>query len=445
MRKSHAVVLATVLAVTALPARSALVGDVAASSENVERVGGDQGRPGGHVVVEGNRLYVGSDGLGLRIYDISDPATPRFLGEYTPALGGDARPRTDAVPDAAVFGNRHLAVVNGTGRVPGLTPVTEFLDVTNPAVPIVLHTFAGPDDGEAHNGDIVDERALWVPSGGGGNDGLRIYDMRPLLASPPSAPEATFGGNPVTLWRSSPHRKGRPVGEEFTHTHDVSVYPNYEMVVDGQRVRRDILLLAEGGQYAEDAGDTGSIFVIDVTNPTQPVVLNRWLHHRGEGHHPIRYHHEAQFLDGDPRVMLVTDEDLHNGCGSAGGIVALRVSDDLESATELSEWFIPEGTPAPSCSVHVFSSSGSLVFLGSFNAGLQVVDYADAARPRQVGHYIAPGTVAWGAQHHRGYVYVGDTARGLDVFRYTGPQPANPASPVPLPSPVTTTVGGVIP
>ena len=50
----------------------------------------------------------------------------------------------------------------------------------------------------------------------------------------------------------------------------------------------------------------------------------RWLHERGPDHHPIRYHHEVQFLDGDPRTVLVTDEDLHNGC-SAGGVTAPSV------------------------------------------------------------------------------------------------------------------------
>jgi hypothetical protein len=119
--------------------------------------------------------------------------------------------------------------------------------------------------------------------------------------------------------------------------------------------------------------------------------------------------------------MLVTDEDLHNGCGSAGGITAVRLSPSLTSATELSEWFIPFGTPAAVCSVHVFSSEGPRVFLGSYNAGLQVVDYSDPVNPRQLGHFIAEGATSWGALHHEGYVYVGDMTRGLDVFRYTGP------------------------
>jgi hypothetical protein len=117
-------------------------------------------------------------------------------------------------------------------------------------------------------------------------------------------------------------------------------------------------------------------------------------------HEPAAVQHAdelPQFLDGDPSVILVTDEDLHNGCGNAGGVYALRVSPSLTGPLEeLSEWFIPADTPAPVCSVHVFSSQGDLVFIGSYNAGLQVVDYSDPRNPAQVAYYIAPGTAAWG-------------------------------------------------
>jgi hypothetical protein len=388
-------------------------------SENVSYVGGDNGFTGGHVVVQGERLYLGSYGRGMHIYDISSPGDPRRIGQYVP--GGA---RADAPPDAAVFGDRHIAVLNGTRRtsthsaVPGdaRTDRTEFLDVTDPANPRLLWTF-GPDqvDGESHNGDIVDKRRTYFPSGGVGAQGLRIYDLRPLLGRRPAAPRNLFRGDPAQMWANSPYRGDKPVGAPFTHTHDITVYTDY--YVDGLG-RRDIALLAEGGNYA-GGGDTGSVFVIDVTDPANPVVINRWLHEKGPGHHPIRYHHEAQFLDGDRHVMLVTDEDMHNGCGSAGGVVAVRLSGDLRSTTELSEWFIPLGTPAPVCSVHVFSSQGDLAFFGSYNAGLQVVDYSDPANPRRAGQYIAEGTTAWGAQYHRGYVYMGDMSRGLDVLRWS--------------------------
>lgn len=391
-------------------------------AENVRHVGGDNLSTGGHVVVEGDRLYVGAYGLGMRFFDISDPEKPKLIGQYTP---GD---RADAVPDAAVFDGRHIAVLNGTRRVGGTnetrTDKSEFLDVTDPANPRLLWTFIGPADGEAHNGDIADARRLWLPSGGSGTNGLRIYDLNPLLGATPQAPENVFRANPVTLWENSPYRNGRPVGNPFTHTHDVTVYLDYSVQqADGSYAPRDIALLAEGGAYLNDAGNTGSVFVIDITDARDPVVLNRWLHERGAEHHPIRYHHEAQLLDGDQHVMIVTDEDLHNGCGDAGGAVALRLSEDLTSVTEeLSEWFIPADTPAAVCSVHVLSSQGDLAFFGSYNAGLQVVDYSDPRNPQRVAYYIAPLTTAWGALFHDGYIYVGDMSRGLDVYELDDPE-----------------------
>ena len=158
-------------------------------SEGVGYVGGDNGFTGGHVAVQGNRLYLGSYGRGLHIYDISSPANPTFIGEYTPGV------RADTPPDATVLGGRQIAVLNGTRRthsaLPGQarTDRTEFLDVTDPANPKVLWTF-GPDqvDGESHNGDIVDSRRIYLPSGGVGAQGLRIYDLNPLIGTPAGAP-----------------------------------------------------------------------------------------------------------------------------------------------------------------------------------------------------------------------------------------------------------------
>ena len=389
-------------------------------AKGVRHVGGYNVPTGGQPVVQGDRLYVGATGLGMRIFDISAPQSPRLIGEYLPGV------RSDAVPDAAVFDGRHIAALGGTRRLTSTnlrTDRTEFLDVTDAANPKVLWTFVGPADGEAHNGDIVDARRTWFASGGTGTNGLRIYDLNPLLGATPAAPVNLVRKDPAALWEDSPHRQGRPVGPAFTHSHDISVYTDQPVrQADGSTALRDIALLAEGGNYLDDAGNTGSLFVLDVTEPSNPVVLNRWFHPRGTGHHPIRYHHEAQFLDGDPSVVLVTDEDMHNGCGGAGGITAVRMTPDLTGASELSEWFIPFGTPAPVCSVHVFSSKGSLAFLGSYNAGLQVVDYSDPTKPVQAAYSIQPGTTAWGATVHGETIYVGDVARGLDVFTLDDPE-----------------------
>ena len=411
--------------------------------ENVVRVGGVNDSSGGHVVFEGNRLYMGTYGTGFRIFDISNPTQPEVIGEFQPGT-----PRADAVPDAIRYDGKEFVIFGGTSRVSGAIPPlttirTEFFDATDPSNPVEIHEYVGNPDGEAHNGDIFEEELLWLPSGLGGDNGLRIYDIQPLLDNPTDPTpandpvrlwppdscrnDANVLCDPTTLWEQSPYRQGRPVGPSpYTHTHDITIYPNYPVQqANGTFQDRDIILLAEGGNYTNNAGNTGSVFVIDITNPSSPVVLYRFLHQTGNNHHPIRYHHEAQFIDAQPNVMLVTDEDLHNQCGSAtngaGGVVAVRLDPSLTSGTELSEWYIPRGTPAPVCSAHVFSTVNNIMFMGSYNAGLQVVDWSDPARPTRVGQYIAEGSNAWGAYFHEGYVYQGDMSRGLDVLQYLGP------------------------
>ncbi len=429
---------------------SMVMGAASPVAENVEHVFGDNSFDGSHLVIQGKRLYVGWYGQGMHLYDISNLASPQRIGTYNPGA------RADAVPDATTFstrsGTKHIAVLNGTRRASSRTagPITvegtdisDFIDWTDPANPKVLWTFVGPEDGEAHNGDISDKRKWWLPSGAGGDNGLRIYNMRPLLNSDPLKrepqrlfPPASCRDNPnvvlcdpVTLWKNSPYRGNKPVGPEpFSHTHDITIYENFRVQRGDDFVRRDIILLAEGGNYALGA-NRNSVFVIDITNPRRPVVLNRWVHPSGGDHNDIRYGHEAQFLPGT-RTMIVTDEDLHGGPNCAadeGGAYAVRLSPNLRSAQELSEWFIPGPLPAPVCSVHVFSSLRGLVFFGSYNAGLQVVDYTNPANPQRVGQFVAEGTTMWVAQYHKGYIYAGDMTRGLDVYRYTGPIPRSPS------------------
>ena len=436
--------LAAALATVTMFPVAAGASDPALKQENVTHVAQVPGSTGGHSVIEGDRLYVGAYGIGMRLFDIADPRAPREIGNFYPGPqlsqpDFDIGVRADAVPDAAVVDGRHIVALNGTSRTAGAQQ-TEFLDWTDPANPRVLWRFTDATDGEAHNGDIVDSRRLWLPSGG--SNGLRIYDLNPLLGDTPAAPTRLSLNNPVTLWRDSPYRGDRPVGSGFTHIHDLEVYTDRQVLlpraewtdqdgdgtVDKTYASRDIALLAEGGSYTNNNGNTGSVFIIDITDPTQPVALLRYQRPAGLGK-PVRYVHEAQFLQGQPDVLITTDEDMHNGCG-AGGATIHRVSEDLTQITELSQWFIGTGTPAAVCSTHVMSTKDNYAFIGAYNAGLQVLDLTNPEAPKRAGQYIAAGANSWGALVHPrvdGYLtYVGDFgARGLDVFDF---EPAAPAA-----------------
>ena len=429
-------------ALTAITGLSVLAGMVsgaqatpAATFENVRHVANVPGNTGGHVVAEGNRLYMGNYGTGLSAYDISNPSAPVKLGQYVPGPsntdGADPGVRADAPPDAAFWDGRHIVSLGGTNRVANRIQ-TEFIDFTDPASPELLWRFPSAPDAESHNGDIVDSRKLWLPSGGGNLNGLRIYDMSPLLQDPPAAPAKLFAGNPHALWQASPYRTfyGKPSGGAFNHTHDIEIYTDREILLpewewedqdgdgtpDPTRDVRDIALLAAAG----GGNASGAVYVIDITKPSEPVVISKWQNPSGAGHNAIGYLHEAQFLHGDPNTIFVADEDMTNGCDE-GRLYTFDISDDLVHTTKLAEWAIGEGAHgSPAClGSHVFSSHDEHVYMGAYAAGLQVIDLSVPAQPTRAGRYIVEGANAWGALYNQGYVYTGDFgARGLDVFEF---------------------------
>src|SRR5687768_14655285 len=96
-------------------------------------LGGSNDFTGGHSVIEGDRLYVGAYGIGMRIFDLSqNPADPPEIGRIT----GDGA-RADVPPDAIDLDGRNFAVQNGTSRVSGHNRITtirtEWYDTTDPA------------------------------------------------------------------------------------------------------------------------------------------------------------------------------------------------------------------------------------------------------------------------------------------------------------------------
>jgi hypothetical protein len=421
------------------PAGAQGVSTPAATQENVRHLATVPGTTGGHVVVEGKRLYMGNYGTGLSSYDISNPRSPVKTGQYLPGpsmvegtVPVDRGIRADAPPDAAVWDGRHIVTLGGTNRVANLIQ-TEFIDFTDPADPQLLYRFTAAPDAESHNGDIADARKLWLPSGGSGNSGLRIYDMSPLLESPAKAPVKVFSANPHTLWNTSPYREyyEKPVGGSFNHTHDIEVYTDREILLpewewedqdedgvpDPTYGLRDIILLAAAG----GGNASGAVYVIDITDPAAPVVISKWQNPTGAGHNAISYLHEAQFLHGDPGTIFVADEDMTSGCDE-GRLYTFGISEDLVHTEKLGEWAIGAGAqdlPGACAGSHVFSSHDRHVFMGAYVAGLQVLDLRDPANPTRVGRYIAEGQNSWGALYHDGVIYTGDFGgRGLDVFEF---------------------------
>ena len=74
------------------------------------------------------------------------------------------------------------------------------------------------------------------------------------------------------------------------------------------------------------------------------------------------------------------------------------------------------------CTIHVFwqAPDENRLVTAWYGRGTRVLDFSNPERPRELAWFIPTDAETWSAKPHNGYIYAGDTVRGLDVFRYTG-------------------------
>jgi hypothetical protein len=111
------------------------------------------------------------------------------------------------------------------------------------------------------------------------------------------------------------------------------------------------------------------------------------------------------------------------GQGVGGGLWFYDVRDP--AAPKQLGRFIPPRQIQGLCTAHNFTVIPGIdrdaLVTSWYAAGTMVVDFSDPTAPTEFGHYLhTDGTSTWDAKWYRGNAYVGDTARGLDIFRIKG-------------------------
>lgn len=150
---------------------------------------------------------------------------------------------------------------------------------------------------------------------------------------------------------------------------------------------------------------------------------------------PSQFMHNA-WRDSDtrPDLLLATEENVVTDCPTAGRFVTydLRGTYDGEgfrpqtagtaTMTPLDTW-TPEKQPGSTgcASSHYFSSRGDGITANAFyTQGVRFLDTSDPKDIRQVGYFVNSDSDTWAAYWHRGYVFVADFQRGVDVLRFSG-------------------------
>jgi hypothetical protein len=317
------------------------------------------------VEIAGDHAYI-STTTGLLVLDISDPANLTPVGEQSVSSVG---------LDVAVAGDYALVANNVS---------IEVFDISDPTNPIPAGSCTTPQGayGLEVCGDYV-----YVANADAGVSVLDISDPTgPVLIK--TLPVA---GNAQRLTIAGDHAFV-PAGDLLV----LKITDRIDPYLAGSQALGQATRTAIAGDYAFVANGLAGLGVMDVTDPTNPVVVGT--------------------LDtpGSANALAVAGDCAYIADGDSGFYVA-DITDPL-GATYLGDCAIA-GTAWD------VALAGNHAYVATDDAGLQVIDIADPSAPVAVGEYLFP-TLARGVAVAGNYAYVGVYTLGLIVLDIS--DPANP-------------------
>jgi hypothetical protein len=405
----------------------------------------------------GRDVMLATGRFGLRSYDISDPRTPRFLDAVDNEalrLQGDPPVDTDDSDgklstywqneDMDVDARRKLVFMardprSFTGTTASDTSIAGvyIIDARDPAN-LGIVTFHQLPTG--HTTTCVNDcDYLWTggPASSVGQKAMGWTGGRPIIVTDirdPAHPK-TDPGKPVDLFRDD---------GVTAYSHDVQVDGAGVAWVSGQGgVRgywtdgrhRDPLtgttrmatatdpIPYAGGEL--DATTAPSAFM---HNAFRPAGRERRDGPRpGYGYDPSDLILATEEADAPPDCDGLAQFSIATLQGSYGGEAWRSTAAQPFRLKTVGTWnpHDQEGTKvdsatSPYCSAHYFDQQDGILAYAWYDQGTRFVDVRDPRHPKQVAYYRPDDGVAWAPYYHRGYVFVADHGRGVDILRLKG-------------------------
>lgn len=326
-------------------------------SSNVPLLGTFNGYPAvgyndcwGYIAPDGREYALLGVRSGTSIIDITDP----------PDLVEVAFIPSPTTPwkDIKTYRQYAYVVTDGTGVGIQIIDLSTLPDTAH-----LVGTFGGPTF-TSHNISIDTARGfLYVE---GGVSVIRVFDL--------ADPE-----NPVEI---------PALFQGLVHCHDV---------------------FAENDRLFVSEGSSGTVGIYDVTNPAQPILIQR---------HVIPsagYVHNA-WGSPDGTLLMTTEE-------TAGKTVKLWDITSFSAIALTDDYLAPEGL------AHNVHLKGSYAYISHYKDGLRIVDLSNPSAIVEVGHFdtydqTLPGNFhgAWGAYpfFRSGKVLISDMETGLYVVSFAG-------------------------
>ncbi|MDP8201544.1 MAG: T9SS type A sorting domain-containing protein [Candidatus Tenebribacter burtonii] len=292
------------------------------------------------LAVSGDHLYIGSSGF--RVLDISDPSNPIETGN------------TDIPAACVAVGNDY--VVCCPKSMGGNNPV-HIMNVDDPANPYSegYYTCSAMSYDLAVQENLAAVACWW--------DGVRLLDF--LTPTNPSMTSHILG------WTN-----GATPGVDFC----------YAQAVD---IQGDFLYIIDYGPFPDD--DTFGLYIIDISIPTTPVVVNRYTDFVSMGYD----------IDVEGDYAYIADAN--------GGMEVIDISDQNAPVTS-SYSFLEDVAQG----VHV---DGNYCYIANYIlGGVQVFSIEDPSNPVNIGHYKRTGCFAMNVDSKDNYIYVADGLTGVQVY-----------------------------
>ena len=414
------------------------------TSDNVSLVSNQPGSAGiSGCFLRTDELFVTSGLDSVRVYDVSEPASPQQVGvlanlvfENEAMSCGERRTKNGIRRFALIGVDLYQASPSDPQHVNVGGNELVVVDVTDPAHPTIASRTPGTTS--THTVACIDETdcRYAYSAGDSGSGTFSIFDLTDLTA-------------PVEL-DSDPATPGTQAFASPTAGHKWNF---------------------DGAGYGTHTGFDGSA-IFDVTTPTQPrLVTTTGAAGRGEdpafaGYNDFIHHNSFRpnarafkpgaapsFANGN--VLLVTEEDYEQpDCSQAGSFQAWHVKSldgtpDAIVPLDKVELADLGSFPLPAyafCSAHWFDYHPSgIVAVGFYGGGLQLVDARDPRDLKPFGHATWGASEVWDAYWAPVYtksgvrttkstnlVYTVDLVRGLDVYRVDLPGSTTVTNPVSL-------------
>ena len=323
--------------------------------------------------LQGNMTLASSERFrGLRLFDMSDPAAPRQVGQVQTCRGS----HTHSIVSAD--DKRLVIYASGTG---GVRKTEE----------LAICTDKPGDDTALFSIDVI-EVPVANPAA------ARIVDRPRVFAT---------NGQIAGLWKGGDHGEGTQATNETNQCHDITVFPSKK--------------LAAGAC-------SGNGIILDVSDPLKPKRIDD-VSDKG-----FAYWHSATFSNDGSKVLF-TDEWGGGGRPRCQAGDPATWGANAFYALE-GDKLVYRGTyklPAPqsdkeNCVAHngsIIPVPGRDIFVQAwYQGGISVIDFTDPANVREIA-YFDRGPVDkdqlvtggyWSAYWYKGKIYATEIARGIDVF-----------------------------